>query len=205
VLLARPEVAGCFAVVGHSLGSAGALHVLNSDKGKQAACAVLFAPPNRIRQDVGLGEWLAYAAASRIAKVVLSTSGKHMMVPYRVTPKDIYLDPDAARQAEADGILATSITLNNYDYMIGEQDNSRYAATVHVPVRIVVGEQDTVVANKHSRQVYDALPATTKSWVSVPESGHSLLGDKSKHVAADAGITWLQEYLPLTAQAVADA
>jgi alpha-beta hydrolase superfamily lysophospholipase len=202
-LLARPEADGRFAVVGHSLGSAGALHLLNTETGRQAACAVLFAPPNRIRQDVGLGEWLAYAAASRIAKVVLSASGKHMMVPYRVTPKDIYLDEAAAKQAVADGILATSITLNNYDYMIGEQDNSRYAATVSLPVRLVVGEQDAVVANKHSRQVFEALPAATKSWVSIPQSGHSLLGDTSKVAAADAGVTWLQEHLPVVAPASA--
>lgn len=198
-LLARPECDGRFAVVGHSLGSAGALHVLNAEPGRSAACAVLFAPPNRIRQDVGLGEWLAYAAASRIAKVVLAASGKHLMVPYRVTPKDIFLDEAAAKQAEADGILAKAITLNNYDYMIGEQDNSRLATTVSLPVRVVVGEQDAVVANRHSRQTFEALPGNAKSWISIPDSGHSLLGDRNKAAAADAGLTWLQEYLPVTA------
>ena len=196
-LLARPEVEGRFALMGHSLGTAAILQALGTGRGGQAACAVLFAPPNRIRQDVGLGEWLAYAVASRLAKVVLQMSGKHMMVPYRITPKDIFVDPQAVAQAEADNILAKAITLNNYDYMIGTQDNSKQAAHVHLPVRIVVGEQDAAIANAHSRQVYDALPGGSKSWVAIPDSGHSLLGDRHKAEAGEAGLAWLREYLPL--------
>jgi hypothetical protein len=37
--------------------------------------------------------------------------------------------------------------------------------------------------------------------VSLPQSGHSILGDLSKVAAADAGITWLQEHLPVVAPA----
>ncbi|MBC7545738.1 MAG: alpha/beta hydrolase [Candidatus Sericytochromatia bacterium] len=198
-VLARPEVDGRFALVGHSLGTAAVLRALNSPQGKGAATAVLFAPPNRIRQDVGLGEWMAYAAASRIAKVVLALNGKHLMVPYRVTPKDIFIDREAAAQALSDKILATSISLNNYDYMIGEQDNSRAAATVTQPVRIIIADGETVVGNAHSRQVYDALPGTAKSWVTIADSGHSLLGDRSKQAAGDAGLAWLTAHLPVHA------
>ena len=198
-LLARPEVDGRFAFVGHSLGTAAVLRALNSDRGKSAAAAVLFAPPNRIRQDIPLGEWLAYAAASRIAKLVLQASGKHMMVPYRVTAKDIFLDPAAAAKALADKILATTISLNNYDYMIAEMDSSRAAVTVTQPVRVVIADGETVVGNAHSRQVFDALPGPTTSWIAIADSGHSLLGDRSKVAAGDAGLAWLAEHLPVHA------
>lgn len=196
VLLARPEVDGRFALVGHSLGTAAVLRTLGTEAGGKAAAAVLFAPPNRIRQDVGLAEWLGYALASRVAKVVLDTVGTHLYVPYRVTEADIFLDPEAQARAKADGILARQITLNNYDYMMAEQDNAAAAAHVQVPVRLVVGGQDKVIAVAHSRQVYDAVPTEAKSWIEIPDSGHSLLGDRSRDLAADAGLTWLQEFLP---------
>lgn len=180
-------------VIGHSLGTAASIRLAKAEK---VAGLVLGAPVAQLRRQVSPAEKMAYAIASTlIAGPVLKASGKHLFVPYKITAKDILFDGDAQREAAQLNFLAKSITLNNYRFVIKEQDSVREAQGLTVPALFVVGEHDSIIPHSDSREVFDVLEGD-KTWLEIKGAGHSMFGDKPRHEAADAVIGWLKSKVP---------
>lgn len=195
-LIDRPEVdVDHTALVAHSLGTAAALRFLGTQAAKHVKCAVLLAPPHQIRQSVTPFEKGSYSTLYTLSQPMLRLTGKHLYIPYRVGPKDLYESPEAIKRANTHKILQSTISVNNYTYLMEKQDNVIYAERVTTPALVMVGAKDKLIATEHSRKVYEALGSKDKHWVALPESGHSMLGDRQAKEATTEIVGWLNKYL----------
>lgn len=180
-------------VIGHSLGTAPSIRLA---KAEPVAGLVLAAPVAQLRRQVQGVERAAYAIASTlVAGPLLRATGIHLYVPYKYGPKDIFHHPDAQKEAAELNFLARSITLNNYVYLVKEQDSVREAHGLAVPALVVVAEHDRIIPHADSKEVFDAL-AGDKTWIEIPGAGHSMFGDKPRHEASEAVIGWLKSKVP---------
>ena len=195
-LVDRPEVdIDHTALIGHSLGTSAVLRFLGTNAAKHVKCGVLLAPPHQLRHSVTPFEMGTYSTLSVLAQPMLKLTGKHMYIPYRVGPKDIYESPEAIKRAVTHKLLMSTISVHNYTYLMERQDNVLYAEKVHTPMLVVVGEKDKLISTEQSKRVFEALPGPDKQWMVVPESGHSMLGDRRADDATAEIVGWLHEHL----------
>lgn len=195
-LIDRPTVdISRTALLGHSLGTAAVLRFLGTSAGKNPLCAAILAPPYQIRQSVKPGEREIYTLLANLAKPLLKLTGRHVYIPYRVKPKDIYVSPEAIERARTQRLLLPQISVHNHRYMMEVQDNVIYAEKVRTPTLVIAAEKDAIIAPDHSKQVYDALPSPQKKWLEIADSGHSLLGDRQAKKVTTELVTWLNSFL----------
>lgn len=195
-LIDRPEVdVDQTALIGHSLGTAAVLRFLGTQAAKHVRCAVLLAPPHQLRQSVTPFEKGTYSALFALSQPMLKLTGKHLYIPYRVGPVDLYESPEAIKRAQTHKILQSTISVHNYLYLMEKQDNVIYAERVHTPTLVMVGAKDKLIAAEQSRRVFDALASEDKQWVALAESGHSMLGDRQAKEATTDIVGWLNRHL----------
>lgn len=195
-LVDRPEVdVNQTALIGHSLGSAAVLRFLGTSAAKHVRCGILLAPPHQLRMSVKPLELGTYTALNMLAKPMLRMTGKHMYVPYRIGPIDIYESPEAIKRATTHKILQSSISVHNYGYLMEKQDNVLYAEKVKTPMLLIAAEKDKLIPVAQSRRVYDALASTEKEFMVMKESGHSLLGCRKAKETTTEITGWLRKYL----------
>ncbi len=195
-LVDRPEVdVDQTALIGHSLGSAAVLRFLGTAAAKFVRCGILLAPPHQLRLSVKPIEMGTYSTLNLMARPMLRFTGRHMYVPYRVGPVDIYESPEAIKRATTHKILQSTISVHNYGYLMEKQDNVLYAEKVNTPLLLIAAEKDKLIPVAQSKRVFDALPGPDKEFIVIKDSGHSLLGDrKAKETTADI-VSWLNKYL----------
>lgn len=193
-LIDRPEVdVNHTALIGHSLGTSAALRFLGTTAAKHVNAAVLLAPMSQMRQAVAGFEKSAYGALYRLSSPLNKLTGRHMYIPYKVKPKDIYESPEAIQRAHTHKLLQSHISVNNYTYLMERHDNVLYADKVKTPTLVIAAEKDKLIPVAQSKAVHDAL-AGPKAFKVIHGSGHSLLGDrKAKETTAEI-VTWLQDH-----------
>ncbi|MBM3267378.1 MAG: alpha/beta fold hydrolase [Candidatus Sericytochromatia bacterium] len=177
-------------LVGHSVGTAPVLRLL-ADPERQFAGGVLLAPVAIPGDAVSPGMRLFYEAAYAVARQVHGLTGIHLHVPYQFDYPDLFADPDAARRAAEQGFLQRTVSLLNLPYLTKEINNVSVAARVAVPALVVVGSEDRVIPNVHSRAVFEALGSEDKEWVRVVGAGHSFLGDRGAAEACGTIVDWI--------------
>ncbi len=177
-------------LIGHSVGTAPVMRMLVAG-GARFAGGALLAPVAIPGDAVSPGMRLLYEAAYAVAKQVHAAFGFHLHVPYQFDYPDLYADPEAVRRGAEQGFLQRSVSLLNLPYLTKEIDNVKAAAQVTVPALVVVGSEDRVIPNAHSRAVFDALASADKEWVRVVGAGHSFLGDRGADQAVAAICDWV--------------
>lgn len=63
-------------------------------------------------------------------------------------------------------------------------DSRSRAASIHVPVTIIVASNDQVIPRKHSQRLADAFPTGSVRWIEIPSSDHNNLSLIPAYVAA---------------------
>ncbi|PKL75388.1 MAG: hypothetical protein CVV27_15640 [Candidatus Melainabacteria bacterium HGW-Melainabacteria-1] len=195
-LVDRPEVdVSHTALIGHSLGSAAVLRFLGTAAAKLVRCGIVLAPPHQIRQSVSGFELSTYTTLATLAKPMLRLTGKHMYIPYRVRPADLYESSEAIKRATTHKILLPQISVHNHRYLMELQDNVLYAERVQTPMLVIAAEKDKLIPVAQSRKVFEALPNPDNHWFLLEGSGHSMLGDrKAKEVTAEM-VAWLRRHM----------
>lgn len=184
------------AIVGHSMGTVATTRVLGeTELGKKCKTAVLMAPVRKFTDSVKGLELQAYKAVSNIAWPILLLTGKHIYLPYKFTTKDIFKDQEVAKKAKAGGFLQTSMSVNNYHYMINQVDNEKFASKVNIPTMIMVAKNDPMVPNKGSKAVYDSIRTVDKKYIVIDNSGHSMMMDSNKEEVEKQLLDWFKEKL----------
>lgn len=184
------------AVVGHSMGTVATIRVIGeTDLGKKCKTAVLMAPVRKFTDSVGGIELQAYKAISNIAWPILLLTGKHIYLPYKFTTKDIFKDQNVAKKAKDAGFLQTSMSVNNYHYMITQIDNEKFASKVNIPTLVIVARNEPMVPNKSSKMVFDAIKNSEKKFVEIENSGHSMMMDSNKEEVEKQLLDWFKEKL----------
>lgn len=189
---------GRLMLVGHSLGTVSVLRMLAAHPGRFAG-AILLAPPSVPAKTQSPPMRAIYRTAYQAAKVVHDWSGQHVHVPYPYSYRDLFTDPSARRRAEALGFLQRTLSLMGYPYLFEEIDNPSVARQVRVPTLVVAASEDKVIANAHSREVYDALASEDKEWVRVVGAGHSMMADRGHEELTALLVSWAAERLGLGA------
>ncbi len=179
------------ALIGHSLGGVAVLCAAAQDRRVHAVIAG--ATVRRLRDVIGPIELASYFVVDWINHLQKKFTGQSLYVPYRVTYKDIFFDPQARAAAQAKGFLQRSTPADNIQPLL-HQDAGPCAARLQIPALIISSEFDRVVNPSSSRQVYDLIPGK-KTWYEVKGSGHSFATDAAKDVAFDAISRWLGEHL----------
>ena len=195
-LIDRPEVdINKTALVGHSLGTTAVLRFLGTPAAKHVTTGVILAPMHQLRKSLKSLEKQAYTALTMLSRPLKQLTGKHVMIPYRVKAKDIYESPEAIQRAQTHKLLLPQISVHNYDYLIERHDNVVYSEAVQVPMLVVAAEKDQLIPVAESRTVFDNLAHEDKKWVVMPDSGHSLLGDRKAKETTREIAEWLKQYL----------
>ncbi len=194
-LIDRPEVdINNTALLGHSLGTSAVLRFLGTPAAKLIKCSVLMAPMAQIRQTIAPLEKSSYNLVSTLARPLRKFTGRHMYIPYRVKPKDLYESPEAIARAETHKLLQKTISVHNYTFLMERQDSVLAAEKVSTPTLVIAAEKDQLIPVSQSQAVFDAL-AGEKAWKVISGSGHSMMGDrKAKEVTSEI-IGFLQAHL----------
>ncbi len=179
--------------VGHSLGTAAVLRLMAIEPNLASAC--LFAPVGWLKQDLKPLEFIAYTIAYYLSRPAAKLMKRHIQLPYRVNYEDIFLNPQAAKEARAKKLLLDTISIENYRYVANIVDNREYARQVNNPVAVFVALGDQVVKPEHSREVYNRLASEKKKLITVKNSGHSLMGDYEQELVFVEMKKWFQETL----------
>lgn len=177
-------------LIGHSMGACFVLGAMATDPSVKAA--VLAAPMQSVRAEVGGAEFHGYKVARAISNLGESLGLPSIKVPYKYREKMLFKDPEAVKRAEAAGFLGRTIDLANFNDLL-EMDSRRYAAHVRRPVLVILGEHDRAVKHTSSRSVYDAL-AGERELVTL-DAGHSMFGDSEAPTAIGHVDHWLRKHL----------
>lgn len=162
-------------IVAHSMGTCFALGALA--QGADAKAVVLAAPMSNVRAEVGQAEFLGYKAARAASNLAERIGLGPIAVPYKYREKDLFVDAEAARRAEAAGFLGRKISLANFNDLLSDAMDSRtYAPRVRQPALVILAKHDRAVKRASSLSVHDALGGP-KELVEV-DSGHSMFGDR---------------------------
>lgn len=195
-LIDRPEVdVDNTSLVGHSLGTTAVLRFLGTPAAKLVRTGVILAPMHQLRKSLKSLEKQAYTALTYLSRPFRKLTGKHVMIPYRVKAKDIYESPEAIQRAQTHKLLLPQISVHNYDYLIEHHDNILYAEDVNHPMLVIAAEKDQLIPVSESHQVYESLSHADKKWVVIPDSGHSLLGDRKAKETTREILAWLKQHV----------
>jgi uncharacterized protein len=179
------------ALFGHSFG--GGAVICTAARDPRATVVVAGATVGRLRDELSANEVLTYRVVNAINRAQKAFTGKSLYVPYRVTYKDIFADPQAGATAQAQGFLQKSLPADNIPLLM-QQDAIACASNLRVPVLIIASELDRVVKQSSTRQVYDAIPGE-KEWYLIKGSGHSFATDCQKDIAFDKIAAWIDAHL----------
>lgn len=177
-------------LVGHSMGAVFVLDAMASDAGVGAA--VLAAPMRTVRGELGQAEFLGYRAAAALSRAKQRAGLGPLRVPYKNRYRDLFHDAEAARRAERAGFLVDSVSLANYEALMG-MDAVASARRVRQPVLVVVAQFDKVVKAASSLAVYEALAGPKE--LATLACGHSLFGDCEAESAAGHVDRWMRAHL----------
>jgi alpha-beta hydrolase superfamily lysophospholipase len=164
-------------LIGHSVGTASVVRLLGTQPGRFAG-AILLAPVAVPGEAVAAPMRLVYEGLFNVAKGIHGAIGFHVHVPYQFDYPHLFADPEAARKAAEKGFLQRSVSLMSFPYLFKEIDNVTAAGKITVPVLVVVGSEDRVIPNEHSRRVFEAIVHPDKEWVRIVGAGHSMLTDR---------------------------
>lgn len=179
------------ALFGHSLGGSGVICAAAEDERVHAVVAS--ATVCNVLDEVGRGEMLLYRLVDAVNAIQKAVTHKSLYVPYRVTYKDIFENPNARRRAAASKFLQTSTPADNLRLFL-KQDTQSCAQKLRVPMLIARAELDRVVKLASARKIYDAI-ASEKEWYEIPGSGHSFATDCASETAFEHIAAWLDKYL----------
>lgn len=166
-------------LIGHSLGGALALSAAPYLAG--LGCLVALAPVWKLRAEMNPVEFFAYNLARAVNAPVRLFHRDGLRVPYKVDYRRLYVDAAALERARAAAFLQRTVPVNNYAPLVRDLDAAESARAVQVPTLVAVAEKDIVVGKYHSRRVYEAL-AGPKELVEIPDSGHSMCGDRQSEL-----------------------
>ncbi len=179
------------ALFGHSLG--GAIAICTTARDSRVAAVVAGATVGRLRDELSPSERTLYRLVSSANRAQKAITRKSLYLPYKVTYRDIFADPQARATAESKGFLQQFVPADDIPFVL-QQDAVACAHNVRVPALIVAGELDRVVKQSSTRQVYDAIP-DEKEWYVVTGSGHSFPTDGSREQAFAKINAWLDAHL----------
>lgn len=177
-------------VVGHSMGACFALGAMATEPRLKAA--VLAAPMSTIRAEVSEAEFAGYKVARTFSNLGERLGLAPIVVPYKYREKDLFLDPEAVKRAEAAGFLGKKISLANFNDLL-DMDSREYATHVSRPVLVLLAQHDRAVKRASSLSVYEALPGV-KELVDV-DSGHSMFGDRKAAEVVQHVDRWFRHHL----------
>ncbi len=177
------------ALFGHSLGGGAVLCATARDARVRAVIAG--ATVGRLRDELGTGELKVYRAVMAFNQWQKRFTRQAIYVPYRVTYKDIFNDPQARLRAQRQGFLQTAICADSIPHLL-EQDAFACAEKIRVPTLIAQGERDRVVKPASTRQVFDTLTCE-KEWYVVKAAGHSFATEPSGADACEFIAAWLDK------------
>jgi acetyl esterase/lipase len=176
-----------WALIGHSMGSMVALNMGQYLHAQDLVVAV--APKHSVLGNVNALKRWGYALAYQMAGKTNGDSPGPTL-KYEVSYNDVINDKAAMQAAKAQGFLQTRIPIRNYP-LFRALDGEALAQKVGDPTAlVVVGEKDRVVQKWSSRRVYDAL-TTAKTWMEVPQSGHSVFQDAIGPKAIKDIVAWI--------------
>ncbi|MGQ0535634.1 MAG: alpha/beta hydrolase [Methanobacteriota archaeon] len=177
-------------ILGHSLGASFALASVREVPDLSAA--VLIAPPDTIRAEVGFLEFQGYRLGWWIHRLRLAFGFSGFEVPYRAKVADLFVDPEAVKEAESFAFLHPRVPLAIYPHLLAVHA-AEWAAGVAKPVLVVVNRHDVLVDRKNSRRVFEALSGE-KRLVEL-DSGHSPFLDRDRDRLLDEVEAWFGKHL----------
>lgn len=178
-------------LMGHSLGGAAVICAAARDPRPKAIVAG--ATVGRLRDEITKGEYIQYRVADILNRMQKAVTGKSMYIRYPISYKDIFVDPEARKAAEAQGFLQRTFPLDNVPPLL-KQDAGACARELRVPALIVRGELDAAVKGTSTRRVYEAIPGE-KEWYEIKGSGHSFPTDCKGKEAFEKIAAWLDHYI----------
>ena len=184
------------AVVGHSLGAAVGITYALTHPARVERIALLGAlvpgssyrpsVPFRLATTPLLGELLALCACAPVYRAAI---GRCFHAPIAAEIDFLVREGYAARTSpEAKAAYLTTLRDVRRDLLEHAADYRRALATLDVPVLLIHGRQDGVVAPAHSREAAEVLPRAIVRWID--DCGHF---PQIEHAAVVNG--WLTEFL----------
>jgi alpha-beta hydrolase superfamily lysophospholipase len=177
-------------IVGHSLGGAYAVAALAQTKLFRAG--VVAHPVDRLFDELNPLERAGYHAIGRWSEWRVRRGKPPGTIPYKNTYEKLYEDPEAARQARADGFLLGRVSLGNYRAAL-TMSASTWARQVRQPVLFIASPGDRAVKPAHARKVYDALAGPKE--MLLHRGGHSCFRDLDGPRLAQASLDWFRKHL----------
>lgn len=185
-------------ILGHSLGGAYAIAALG--RTKHFAAGVAAHPLDRLFDELAWYEQVGYHVVGRAALLRMALGQSPGTIPYKLTYESLFVSPEAARKARADGFLLGRVSLGNYQGAL-TMSASAWAKEVRQPVLVIGSEHDKAVRPAHTRKVYEAL-AGPKEFLA-HGGGHSCFRDLEGDRLAQACVAWFDRRLKPTAPASA--
>jgi hypothetical protein len=184
------RTAGPVGIVGHSLGGAYAIAAMGQTR--LFAAGVVAHPVNRLFDELRPWEQWGYHLIGKWTERRLRKGKPAGTIPYKVGYPSLFVDPEAARQAKADGFLLGRVSLANYRPAL-TMNAAEWARDVRAPVLVIGSPNDRAVRPAHTRAVYDAL-AGPKEFLE-HKGGHSCFRDLDGPRLAAATAAWFDTHL----------
>lgn len=178
------------AVIGHSLG--GALTLGHASRTPRAGALVIAHPVDRLFDELGAAEALAYHVMGRIGRRRRSRGRPAGMFPRKPQYHELFMDSAAALRAAQDDFLAPKVNIGNYTFATTMQ-GSDWAARVRVPVLAVTSPNDKTVQPAHSQNVIEALAGPVEHCTHT--GGHSCWRDRDGDRIAESVVNFLRRHL----------
>lgn len=179
-------------LVAHSMGAVFGTAAMAKEPAIRAG--VLAAPMRTVRAELRDAEFMGYRFANALSRAKARLGLGPLVVPYKNRYRDLFLDAEAAKRAQAAAFLAPTVSLANYDALVSpEMDTVPYARQVRQPVLVLLADHDKAVQHKSSHAVYEALGGPKQ--LATVDCGHSMFGDCRADVAVGHVDRWMGQHL----------
>lgn len=177
-------------LVAHSLGAGYAVAAMAaSDEWK---AAVLAHPVDCMFDELNPIEKVGYHLIGKRALRRIRRGKAPGTIPFKVKPRDLFVDRDAMARAAEDGFLQRKVNLRNYAPALSFRA-SRFAPLVRQACLTLTSPHDHVVDPAHSKALHEALGGP-KRW-SEHKGGHSCFRDLDGQAVLHAAVAWFDRHL----------
>lgn len=178
-------------LVGHSLGGAMALGIAARTRWFDAL--VVAHPLERLMDELNPVMRGVFHAAGRIGRWRMHRGKPAGTVPRPTRWRQLYVDPEAARQGRRDAYLQQRANLASYTFA-DTMNASEWARQVRVPVLAIQSAADRTVDPAHTETVLRAIPGTVERITH--RGGHACFRDLDRDLVAEGIIRFLRQVAP---------
>ncbi len=108
-------------------------------------------------------------------------------------------DPEMIAERHADPLRHDRISPALFFGMLaGRQPTLDAAASLRLPVLLILGERDPVIDLAAARSFFERIPGPDRKLLSLPEMRHEPFNDRGRDVPLRAVARWLGDHLPAT-------